>query len=828
MHFILLYRPPSSGVDNMEKLCEVLRRLQRDTIVIGDFNLPGIDWGDLSADSKGRHLAETVGEEDLDQLVSFPTHTKGNVLDLVITNCGHRVLSITDEGRLGRSDHILLNIEIEMEPRKPLLEGKRLVWSRADWDEMRKMLRQNERFQSKTQYSINEEWINFTENLDKIISKNVPTARIKSKQQPKWMNRDLLRLIREKRNAWRSFKNYGTIESSEKYKKLEREVVKRIRNAKRKLEKEIANSSGKNIKKFTDYIKAKTKSKTSIGPLKDSSGSILTEDKEVADHLNNFFTSVFTKDDGRIIPVIVPETDDRLETVEITGTKIRKVIRNLRAGSAPGPDGITPLLLKNLCEELIGPLQRIFNRSIIDGAVPNGWKEAVVVPIFKKGLKSEACNYRPVSLTSVPCKILETIVKEDIMIHLERNHLIKKSQHGFMRGRSCATNLIEFMDRLTKIIDRGSNADLFYLDFAKAFDKVSHRLLLAKLKAKGVDGKLLAWIAGWLLGRKQRVKVGTSISDPSDVDSGIPQGTVLGPPLFIIYIDDIDEAVAELDLIMKFADDTKGLQEIRNDGDRIKLQNTLDRLVEWASKWAMEFNTKKCKIIHVGNRNPGYKYVLNGEELHEVDEEKDIGVLVHKNLKPSKQCQRAAATASAVLRQIAKNFHYRDRRTFRKLYCQYVRPHLEFSTPAWSPWLATDIDVLENVQKRAVNMMVGLTGSTYEEKCAEVNLDILTVRRKMADLIQVYKYIHAEDQSVTNEMFEKVTVRGAETRQSSDPLNLRQPRARLDIRKYGFTSRVVHDWNSLPPEIKNKRTLHQFKQSLKLLYRRPVVGAAAE
>ncbi len=338
----------------------------------------------------------------------------------------------------------------------------------------------------------------------------------------------------------------------------------------------------------------------------------------------------------------------------------------------------------------------------------------------------------------------------------------------------------------------------------------------------------MAWIAEWLQGRTQRVRVGKALSDPSDVDSGIPQGTVLGPPLFVIYIDDLEEAVKELDLLLKFADDTKGLQEIKNEGDQRKLQNTLDRLTEWARKWAMEFNVKKCKIIHVGHNNPGYEYKINGEVLQEVEEEKDIGVVVHKSLKPSKQCQKAAATAGAVLRQISKNFHYRDKRVFRNLYCQYVRPHLEFSTPAWSPWLAADVEVLERIQKKAVGMIVGLKGKTYAEKCSELNLEQLTTRRLMADLIQVYKYIHMEDQSATSSLFERVTVGNIQTRQNKDPLNLKIARSRLEVRKHSFALRVVQHWNNLSPDIKGKRTLHQFKQAIKNLYRRPVGGEAAE
>ena len=159
-------------------------------------------------------------------------------------------------------------------------------------------------------------------------------------------------------------------------------------------------------------------------------------------------------------------------------------------------------------------------------------------------------------------------------------------------------------------------------------------------------------------------------------------------------------------------------------------------MVNWANKWAMTFNVEKCKILHVGKNNPKQKYYMNSVELGTTEPDKDIGVIIHSSLKPAKQCQKVAATAGTVLRQITKNFHYRDRRIFRDLYCQYVRPHLEFATAAWSPWLAVDVELLEKVQKRAVSMMVGLRGGTYEEKCTEIDLLPLTVRRSHADLIQ--------------------------------------------------------------------------------------------
>ena len=197
------------------------------------------------------------------------------------------------------------------------------------------------------------------------------------------------------------------------------------------------------------------------------------------------------------------------------------------------------------------------------------------------------------------------------MEQLNQNNLINGSQHGFMQGKSCSTNLIDFLETVTKTIDNGKSADIFYLDFAKAFDKVPRELLLLKLKAKGVTGRIFNWIKTWLTNRTQQVKMGNCSSKKSEVKSGVPKGTVLGPPLFTIFIDYLDDYAVLLDLLMKFADDTKGIKEINGPEDRDNLQLTLDNLCEWARIWGMTFNVKKCKIMHVGNRNPNYEYFMH-------------------------------------------------------------------------------------------------------------------------------------------------------------------------------------------------------------------------
>lgn len=480
----------------------------------------------------------------------------------------------------------------------------------------------------------------------------------------------------------------------------------------------------------------------------------------------------------------------------------------------PGPDGIKPSLLQQFSSSLIMPLTIIFNKSLETGEVPEGWKKANVTPIFKKGTKGCPGNYRPVSLTSVPCKLLETIIKDKLMQHLIENNLIRDSQHGFMPGKSCASNLVTFMDYVTRAVDEGESVDIFYLDFAKAFDKVPRQRLIKKLTAKGVDANIVQWIGNWLTGRTQRVCIQGQQSEDCDVDSGVPQGTVLGPVLFSVFIDDLEVEVEKRKLevlIKKFADDTKGAKVIKDDKDRDELQQALDILCEWADKWGMSFNVAKCKIMHVGKKNPGHEYFMNGEKIGTTDEERDIGVTINKNLKPTAQCVKAAGTATAKLNQIRKNFHYRDRHVFLRLYKQYVRPHLEFAVPAWSPWLKGDIETLEKVQEKAVKMVAGLESRDYEDRCRELGLDTLEKRREKQDMGLVFKMLSEKG---PNEIFTMAsgTVR---TRQATGTKNLVPKFARTDQRKFSFSVRTVERWNRLPDDVKQAANQEDFRKRLK-------------
>ena len=819
-----MYRSPSSSDTNNDNFNQLFKNMildRKNVLIMGDFNHPEINWlngiSPANENNKATQFLEMIRDTFLHQHIKQPTHHRGEqrptLIDLIFTSEEGNVNDIQHKAPLGKSHHQSIVFQYVCKTSDLDDKRQRFIYDKGNYTEMRQDF-EKLNFTSKIEnLKVQEAWDLFSEKIELLCKKHIPMSgknNRKTKRKPLWMNEKAMAKVKKKQSAYKRYLETKEGQEYLIYAKARNQAKWECKKAMKEYEREIAKSAKKNPKRFYAYAKSKLNTNHAIPDLVNENNEKISDDADKADLLNKFFCSVFTNENLNHIPEPTPKIEnDCLDTVEISKEKVEKLLAALDPGKSEGADGMNPKILKELSHQLAEPMTMIFRKSLDEGTLPEQWKSANVTPLFKKGDKSKANNYRPVSLTSIPCKLMERVLRDSMFEYLEKNDALSPCQHGFVSKRSCVTNLVDILDNWTASLDEGVPIDAIYLDFSKAFDCVPHQRLLKKLESYGISGNLRNWLESFLTDRKQRVKVNGHMSSWEKVTSGVPQGSVLGPVLFVLFINDLPDVVRSM--CSMYADDTKVYDSAIN---HEKLQKDLDNLVNWADDWQMKFNAGKCSVLHIGRNNNLHEYSIrihNSTErvkLNPSDMEKDLGVYIDSELKFSKHVETQVNKANKILGLIRRSYEYLDCETMRLLFIALVRPHLEFANCAWGPTLEKDKNLIEGVLHRATKCVPGLKDLKYEERLKAMKIPSMSFRRFRGDLIEIYKYTHGLYNCKSPfEIDQTGRTRGHNYKLIKQACNTTQ---RLKF----FTIRAVDSWNKLDPSIVNAKTLNSFKNSI--------------
>ena len=855
------YRVGTLGVENLNEIERHLRNVAsrkkfKAHYVIGDFNLPEINWLESQSSTElGRRFIDLFNDLGLVQMINQPTHEKGKTLDLLFSNLVGAVDNIVVLGKneICSSDHYGITFSVKLKFRNKIEKRKIFNYKRANWEGLNNDLK-SVRWDQHLQCDAETGWQRFKNILSHFMNIHIPTITIKNKGQPPWFDSETHQLCLKKERLHRKFKETGRADDYKKYSECRKQFKNLVK------EKMISNFKDDEdpaliSKKFWSHVKSTSKSSRIPGTV-NYQGRFRNNAKDQAEMFNDFFEEQFS--DASDYNIDIDYSNDSVNDVEFSTSKIRNLLKQLNVHKSPGPDGIHGKVLKNCRESIAYPLSCLFKISYNTGQIPAEWKLANVVPVHKKGPKTSVENYRPISLTSLVMKIFEKIVRDELLAKCQ--HKINQAQHGFLPQKSCTTQMVDFIDSLTFSINDNVRSDVIYFDFAKAFDSVNHDIILQKLKHEfSIDGTLLKFLMNYLCDRKQCVIIGGAKSGLKDVRSGVPQGSILGPLLFVLFINDMSECISEGTNIALYADDTKIWRKIVNWIDHEVLQRDIDSLYNWAERNKMKFHPNKCKVVMVTSRASensmlsvfpfqSFYYTLNGVELDVVESEKDLGVLVTSKIDWEENILALCLKASSRLGLMKRTLHFiKDRKQKRTFYLALVRSLFEHCSVIWRPTTCQMTQRVEGIQRRAVKWILGEQDHHYndlEYQSRLRDLDLLPMESKFTytDLVMFHNIYY--DRSVvklpqylvpmtsTDRSRFRSNIRPPERFNQTESSDVHDTNARRNNRfddmslkcsveattrsfKSSFFFRTHLMWNDLPTELKHQSDSGTFQSNLK-------------
>ena len=852
MCIAVVYRPPDAAVASFSEVIQFLSRhileINDDSYqlcITGDFNMSHFDWktnsirqGSTAEELKCVELLQQfMTDHFMNQYVLCPTR-KNSTLDLFITNEDRLVTNVT-ASKTSLSDHDLVDIMLAWNPlvtehsHVPSFDKdsfRALDFHAADFSLLNKKLHEIDWTQLRANSSFEEFPALLTETLFQVCASCIPLKSIPT-GKPRHHNA-LRRKKKRLEGRMNALIDSGNILHANNV-KLQLALVcydikENINKNKSWKESKAVEKIRSNSKYFYSYAKNLSQIKSTINMLYSEENEVVTASKNMADILQDQFSSVFSDPNN---PDMVEPTFNSphitspigFDHLSLTDDDIMEAIKKIPNDSSPGPDGIPAVLLKQCASELCTPIRLIWSESFDRGIVPQYYKQTTITPLFKKGNRARAVNYRPVALTSHIIKVYERIIRKSMVHFLDNNEILCGNQHGFRSGRSCLTQLLSHFDEVFSGLVNGSDVDAIYLDYAKAFDKVDHHLLLKKMRRYGFHDKVVAWIESFLVDRSQQVALNGYMSYAAKVISGVPQGTVLGPLLFILFVNDMEGCVSH-STIRFFADDTRILKHISCSQHVTELQQDLFSVIQWAKQNNMALHEDKFEyIVHrCTPRSSFYELpfiagqfsysVATGDTLYPVDEVKDLGVSVSSDLSWSQHVQMISSRAKAIASWALSAFQSRDRLTMMTLYKSLIRSHLEYCCPLWHPHKVSDIQTIENIQRTFTSRIWGIQHLDYWARLKSLKLMSLQRRRERYIIIQIWKILYNHSPNDVGIKFSEPSRLGIRAKIPS--MNKSSTLRNCSLYDHSFAVTGPRLWNSIPGDMHSIADPHNFKVKL--------------